>query len=98
MIDPNAKADLATKIAALIAPAIGRHLEPEEYVAALAELKRVRYDSATAFECIALLEDTFGFEADMMSDDFAFHLRSVSNMAGYVEAKVADSATLQGSL
>lgn len=62
----------------------------------LRESEAVRYDSVTAVECVAAIEDEFGIEVDFVADDVRYSFASIGNIAELVEQKLADLRSLGG--
>ncbi|NIE74854.1 acyl carrier protein [Pantoea sp. Tr-811] len=56
-----------------------------------------RFDSLMAVEVITVIEGSFGFEVDYLSDDVRFWFETLAKMERFVTQKLEDQLTLQAA-
>ncbi|AGZ35252.1 acyl carrier protein [Pseudomonas sp. SWI6] len=54
-----------------------------------------RFDSLMAVEVVTVIEATFGFEVDYLSDDIRFWFETLEKMDQFIGQKLEDQLTLQ---
>ncbi|MEU4565080.1 acyl carrier protein [Micromonospora sp. NPDC023956] len=53
------------------------------------------YDSISALECVTAVEEEFGIEVDLVTDDVRYWFATVDRMAAFVSRRLEDVAVLR---
>lgn len=78
-----------------MAEVVGEALLGRDDETPLSEMEDIRYDSSIVLECVGAIEQEFGIDIDLVSDDLSHSFRSVSTIRSLMERKVADAQALE---
>lgn len=85
---------LEHRIRSALVKIFGKSLESCDAQTELRDHPEVSYDSMSALECVAAIEEEFDIVVDIVEDDVTYSFKSIAAILVLVQRKIADRETI----